>query len=185
MKRRSTYWISAVIVGISIAGLCLINVGRTDAVNQTAASALGQTSSEAEIGTLGGFDDSALPAIGKMVAALVVVIFAIYAGVWLLRRFTGGRRGRSDQRLLEVLETAYLGSKKSVALLRVADKSVLVGVTETQMSVLTELDADQTAVALAGPDKTATGDDFDRLYDSAAKQLQRFSGRVRSVTQVS
>ncbi len=185
MKRRSTYWISAVIVSISIVGLCMLNAGRTDAVNQSAAAALTQSPTEVGIEGLSGLDDSVLPAIGKMTAALVIVIFAIYLGVWLLRRFTG-RRGNNNQRLLEVLETAYLGSKKSVALLRVADKSVLIGVTESGMSVLTELDADQTAVALSGPEKEALeGDDFDRLFSSAAKRLQRFAGRERPVTQVS
>ncbi|MFH1688295.1 MAG: flagellar biosynthetic protein FliO [bacterium] len=186
MKRRSTLWASAVIVGLAVTGLILLNVNQSAAVNETAAAALGQAAQpETQMTAIDEFGDSGLAAIGKMTAALVVVIFAIYGGVWLLRRLSGGRGSRKEQRLLEVLETAYLGPKKSVTLLRVADKSVLLGVTETGMSVLTELDADQTTVALAGPEQVTSGDNFDRLFASASRQLQRFAGRSRPATQVS
>ena len=93
--------------------------------------------------------------IVKMVSALVIVIFSIYFGVYLLKKFMGRRYGGgSRQKILEVLESTYVGPKKMVSLVRVADKSVLIGVTDQNISVLTELDAARTAELVAEETET-------------------------------
>ena len=49
--------------------------------------------------------------------------------------------------------------------------------TDTRMAVLTELDPDQTALALSGrsQDQEQPGDRFDTLFAAAAEQLRRFA----------
>ena len=119
---------------------------------------------------------SVLPALIKMASALVVVIICIYGGIYLLKRFTSGKTRRRGGRLLEVIETTYVAPKKTVSLVRVADKAVLVGVTESQISMLTELDADQTAAIATEPPEEAEATEvpFGKLLGTAADQLKRF-----------
>ncbi len=189
MNRKRTFLTTALILAVALAGLMLIDVGRTDAVGQSALTVAPVPADDAqsEVRALTGMDDGMVAAMGKMAAALVIVVLAIYGAVWGLKRLNGGRRRRhSGQQLLEVIETAYLAPKKTVALLRVADKAIVVGITEGQMSVLTELDSDQTALALAdqpNPDSEA-GKGFDRMFTTAANRLRRFASRPQTMTAV-
>ena len=122
-----------------------------------------------------------------MVGALVLVIICIYLAVFLLRRVMGTRnRGKGSNALLEIIESTYVAPKKTISLVRVADKAVLIGITEGNMTVLTELDADQTAVALSGEQKVTEADpedQFDKLFERAAGRLRRFVPRKPEVVQ--
>jgi flagellar biosynthetic protein FliO len=150
---------TAVILAVALVGLVILQSTPTDAVNQSALEALEQpTATDQPVDADYGFEGGVMPAIGKMIAALVVVIVAIYVGVYLLRRFMNGQRKRAGQgSLLEVIETSHLAPKRSLALVRVADKAVLIGMGETGMTMLTELDPDQTAVALSPPSEETIG----------------------------
>lgn len=109
----------------------------------------------------------------KMLVALAVVIVCIYVGVFLLKKMMVKRRsGRSGSNLLEVIETAYLDPKKSLSLVRVADKSVLIGVTENQISVLTELDAERTRTAIQQNSQNQTEDGFMSMLKSASDKFR-------------
>ena len=117
-----------------------------------------------------------------MLSALVVVIACIYGGIYLLRRMMGRRHsGRGGAGLLQVLETAHLGPRKSVSLVRVADKSVLVGVTEGQISVLTELDETKTAEIVAADEAAETKPAFAGLLETATARLKNMSVRRKDV----
>jgi len=180
VKRRSSLISTAVILAVALTGLALVNINQTAAVTESAASAMNpavtDTTAVAQIPPV--FDATALPAIGKMVGALVIVIICIYLAVYLLRRVMGGRsRRKGGSRLLEVLESVYVAPKKTISLVRVADKSILIGITDSSMAVLTELDADQTAVALSVPEETTSHENFDRLFARAANRLRRFTPR--------
>jgi hypothetical protein len=50
------------------------------------------------------------------------------------------RRGRRDERVLEIVERAQVGRASSVILVRVQDQHWVLGVTEQQISMLTEVD---------------------------------------------
>ncbi len=113
--------------------------------------------------------------IFKMILALAVVIIAIYGGIYLLKRLTSRKHSsRSGTSLLEVLETAYIDPKKSLSLVRVANKSVLIGVTDNQISVLTELDPQLTTTALESAAHKAQTESFGQLLRSASSKLNVF-----------
>ncbi len=117
----------------------------------------------------------ATSSILKMVMALVIVIICIYAGIWLLKKLTARRHGGNRKAfMLEVLETAYIDPKKSLSLVRVADKSVLIGVTDNQISVLTELDTELTKAAMEAATHGSQGDSFSNMLKSATQKLGRF-----------
>jgi flagellar biosynthetic protein FliO len=106
-------------------------------------------------------DESITLALIKLLAALIVVVVGIYGFLLLLRRMMGQKfSGNRKSNLLEVIETTYVAQKKSVSLVKFADRSVLIGVGESGISVLAELDELTTSEMLAKTDlneKAATG----------------------------
>ncbi|MDF1544996.1 MAG: flagellar biosynthetic protein FliO [bacterium] len=121
---------------------------------------------------------SAFLPILKMLSALVVVVIAIYVGVWLLKR-TMGRKFSGNQvyNSLEVLETTFVAPKKSVSLVRVADRSVLIGVTDQNISVLAELDSESTAQILAKECEQPETSSFADMLKSTVKKIQESAKR--------
>ena len=122
--------------------------------------------------------------IVKMVSALVIVVFCIYVGLLLLKRLTNSRyRGKGRDDLLEVIHTAYVGPKKMVSLVRVADRSVLVGITDQNISMLTELDAEETAEVLTQEPRDESAVNFSGVLRSAGDKIRRFRLKRNTVVQ--
>ena len=117
--------------------------------------------------------DSALPSMFRMASALVIVIACIYGALYLLKRLQRNRfSGRKGNAILEVIETTCIAPKKTISLVRVGEKSVLVGISEGQMNMLTELDADQTAAVMAEPEVVDETQQFSGSLTQAFKRLQ-------------
>jgi flagellar biogenesis protein FliO len=76
---------------------------------------------------------------------------------------------------MEVLATTCVAPKKTVSLIRVADKAVLVGMTDSQMSLLTELDRDQTAEIMAAQSEEKETDRFAQLLRSVSHRIRKVS----------
>ena len=116
----------------------------------------------------------------KMFSALVVVLVSIYVGVYLLRRTMGKKfSGNRAQNALQVIETTFVAPKKSISLVRVADKSVLIGVTDQGISMLTELDSEATAALLVDEVEAEEAVSFADLLKSTARRVQDLSKRPR------
>lgn len=184
-KRR--WIIVALILATAGTGLVLINIAPVTADNSGTKSEV-VTTAEANPGDLGSsLSSTVLPSMGKMISALIIVLVCIYLGLMLLKRLMGRGPGRSQGGdLLEVIETTYLAPKKSVALVRVADKSVLIGVTDNQISILTELDAVQTAEILVRPENRApVADRFGPMFQTAMDKIKGLrSGAVKTAIEV-
>jgi len=96
----------------------------------------------------------------KLLGALIVVVVGIYGFLFILRRMMGNKlSGNKELNIIEVLETTYVAQKKSVSLVRFADRAVLVGVADSGINVLAELDDEQTAKIMAeyAAEKPSTG----------------------------
>jgi len=94
-------------------------------------------------------NDSVTMSLLKLVGALLLVVIGIYGFIFILKRMMGQKlSGNRGHKLIEVLETSYIAQKKSVSLIRIADRSVLVGVTDRGINVLTELSSDETTRVL-------------------------------------
>ena len=163
-----------VILAMAIAGLLAIDTEQATA-DQNSATTASETATPVEM-TSSALTSSALPSLVRMASALVIVIACIYGGIFLLRYFTGHRRGRRGQaKILEVLETTSVAPKKTVSLIRVADKSVLVGITDTGMSLLTELSPEETAVLCPAivEEEPSPESDFANTLGNAFNRLRR------------
>lgn len=168
-----------IVLAVALSGLLFIDTGPAIADGSLLESG---SSVAAENGLIAN-ESSALPSILKMVSALVVVVFCIYGSLFLLKRLMGRRvTGNGPASALEVLETTWVAPKKSVSLIRVADRSVLVGITEQQISHLTELDAEQTAALLAQQKEAHVDPDFDSFLKSASKKIKNWGTARRPAT---
>ena len=86
--------------------------------------------------------ESVLPSLTRIAVSLCVIVAIIYLTVFLLKKLSnshiGGRKGTA----IQIVEQTYLAPKKSVCLLKLADRAVLVGITENSMNLLTEMEWD-------------------------------------------
>ena len=81
-----------------------------------------------------------LASLLKMISALAVVLGVMLGGLWAVRKLmkkTG--TGVDDGQKIRVLSTRYLGPKSSIMLLDVLGNVIVVGVTGTQISMLTTI----------------------------------------------
>jgi flagellar protein FliO/FliZ len=158
-----------------MAALFAINVEQATADKALPGNSQGavqEQTADSESGVLP--DGDVVKAIIKMISALIIVILVVYLGLYLLRRLMGRRYGQATgSDVLEVLQTAYIGPHKAVSLVKVANRSVLIGVTDHQVSVLTELDAAETQEILAA---TEVGE-----RESFASTLRRSVEKVREI----
>jgi len=172
-----------VVIGLAIIGLILVTTSRSGesrglyaidgapAVDSTSAAAAPTTT------PVGGGAGSATLSIIKMLAALAVVIGCIYLAIYLLKKLMARRQqAGSADRILQILETAWIDPKKSLSLVRVADKAVLIGVTDNQISVLTELDPEKTQ-ALAAACAHADRGNFSGFLKAASDKWKGLGGK--------
>ena len=167
---------AAIIVVIALIGVLVINTDRATAVRATTAAETGQVlPSNTATAETPGFFSSAMPSLLRLGCALVVVIAAIYLGLYGLKKMMGKKySGNRQLNLLEVLETTYLAPKKSVSLVRVADKAVLVGMSESHITILTELDKEQTREILTSLNVEPEPESFSRIFKTATHKIKEF-----------
>ena len=78
----------------------------------------------------------------KMAAALFIILALIFLGFYLLRRF-GPKAGLSfGGGKINVVASLGLGPRKSVVVVRFLNKYLVLGVTDTRINKLMEMDAD-------------------------------------------
>src|ERR1700735_3127604 len=89
----------------------------------------------------------------ELVGRLLVSLLAVLVVIWLLGRKLrkGGRL--KDSKLIDVLGRQQLTRSASVAVVRVGDRALIVGISDAQVNVLGETDlvAAQAAVSHARP----------------------------------
>ena len=175
----------AVMAAVALAGLSLIKVG--EAAADGAAHPTGVTTdakatpavSEGETVATGS-EPGVYAAVAKMLAALVVVILLAYGALYALRRMMGKRYGGgTGSGSLEILQTTHVGPHKTISLVRIGQRSVLVGVTDHQISTLTELDSQETRELIEAAVISESGEGFATLLSSAANKLKTVGLRKR------
>ncbi len=188
-QKRGRIIAAAVILCIALIGLFLVTIGRGSEhyglyAQQSASPTVTDSTAAKPIEGLVG-KGAATISILKMLVALVVVIGCIYLAIYLMKKLMGPKyRGSRKARVLEILETAYIDPKKSLSLVRVADKSVLIGVTDNQISMLTELDPQVTmSLTKPVPGQEEEGG-FAGMLRSASNKLEGLGGSGSQTTTV-
>lgn len=173
---------TTLILAAAVAGLFMLNIEQVTADKGLAAEntvpAEGPTDQELGVLPSGNVTKAFL----KMISALIVVIVIVYLALYFLRRMMGRRYGHTaGGELLEILQTAYVGPHKAVSLVRIADRSVLIGVTDHQVSVLTELDAAETSKLLNAAGNGERESFADVLKKTVQKVKEIGLGKKRAV----
>lgn len=91
--------------------------------------------------------------LGRLGITLALVIGLIWATLWVARRLLKGRVAGRGESGLKVRERLFLAPKKSIEVVTIGDRVLVLGVTENQISLLTELapgDLASPANAVAG-----------------------------------
>lgn len=120
------------------------------------------------------------PALLKLLGALVLILVIIYGSVWLMKRFSGARTGGGGNSIT-VLERHFLAPKQALYLVKVGQRHMLVGGSESGLRHLTDLEAEDLS---AGPkDKARPGEEskFNRVLKQAR---QTFMPMMRNRTAV-
>ena len=94
--------------------------------------------------------ESLIGLLGRLVLAMGVVlgVMVLAAKVAKSRNFAGGRKG--GRATLEVVTRQPLGKTASVAIVRAAGKALVLGVTDTSVTILAEADPDALNIDLTG-----------------------------------
>ncbi|RKX20833.1 MAG: flagellar biosynthetic protein FliO [Candidatus Zixiibacteriota bacterium] len=172
----------AVIVFTAVVGLMFINTGKANAelIGMNNADGTVSESDNNQLAT------SVVPSLLKIISALVIVLVAIYLSVYLLKKTMGKKfSGNKSLDSLEVIETTYVAPKKTISLVRVGNKSVLVGVTEQNISMLTELTTDETDEILSVEQVESTQinqNSFKEFLSVASNKVKEFSHKGKPLT---
>ncbi len=76
----------------------------------------------------------------KMLVSFVVVGLMLGAAYYLIRKYgTANKSGAKSNMQIKILSQHFLGPKKSLAIVRVAGESILIGVTEQNISMIKAL----------------------------------------------
>ncbi len=98
--------------------------------------------------TVIGADLLETDSVGSMVVRLVLSLAAIIALIvltlWGVRRLQGRRwTGKMNAKPIQVIDRVHLAPKRSLDVIAVGDRILLLGVTENGINLLTELTADE------------------------------------------
>lgn len=79
------------------------------------------------------------PMLGRVILGLGIVLLLIFVTVYLIQRFYKFGHGRNARGELRVIETCPLGGKKMVHVLRVYNRTLVIGAAGDRIELLTEL----------------------------------------------
>ena len=78
----------------------------------------------------------------KMIASLGVVLAMIFFLLYGIKKLTRQRMGATGGKRIQVLESHYMGVKKSISLVRVPGKVLVLGISGDRINLLDTLDDD-------------------------------------------
>ncbi len=120
---------------------------------------------------LPGFSEMVLPSMTRIGFSLLLIVGFIYVVVFLMRKFTGSKLGTAGKgKAIQVIEQTYLAPKKSICLIKLGERAVLVGITEANVNMLTEFNWDELP-ELDRKKVTDPGKQFSGFLSDAAGKL--------------
>jgi len=138
-------FIGAVVVLTGLGGITAQEKPDHSMNRDSAAAAASEKSPVGEVPESFGRESIFWPLI-KLIAALVVVVVAIYGFLFVLKMMMGRRFSPNNHnRMIEVLETTYVAQKKAVSLVRVSNRAVLVGISDNGLTALAEISPEETS----------------------------------------
>lgn len=111
-------------------------------------------------------------AIVKVAGALTLVVGLMMLTMKIIRKLGMGRSNLATGSLISILDTKMIAPKKYVAVLRIADELVAVGITDQQISLLSHIENSDNAISLSEQDKASSGFSFPDFLDRAKDSIK-------------
>ncbi len=189
MKSKSNLIIVA-LIAISFFVTVIAQADSTTAAQTTTTSAVSSASTETSKAAT--YNESEMPlnlqagqvqakdseSSAKTVLGLVFVLAVLGGTYYFVRRYANSKVPQSTLMQIKVIAQHHLGPKKSVAVIRVAGESMLVGITDNQINLiksLSILDEDFATTA-----KNQLGDGADMIADEVAEVSEKASASYGS-----
>ena len=118
--------------------------------------------------------------VARMVFSLLVVLGLIWGAVQVLHRFSRKSGSSGGFSHIRVLDRAYLAPKRAVYVVQIGSRALALGVTDSQVTRLTDLDPDETRSAYPEPSPGAGSASFASLLGTIRSRWDR-DGEVRGV----
>ena len=74
----------------------------------------------------------------RMFGSFALVLALMAARLWALRRLQSRMNGHNPGRRLQIVESVSVGPRQKIALLRVGDHEIMVGITASQITALAQ-----------------------------------------------
>lgn len=111
------------------------------------------------------------PTLLQLAGALLLIIIIIYASVWLMKRYTVGKSPTGGE-LIKIIDRRHLTPKQALYVVKVGEKHILVGATESGMNKLCDVEMAPPPNTLGPLSKTApTGSKFSQFLHQAKESL--------------
>lgn len=105
----------------------------------------------------------------RLFLSLVLIVGLIYLSLYLLKKSSLGFKKKSSGELIQILERCYLSPKKGIFVVKIGSKVLALGVSDTQINLLTELSSNpETAPDLKekpNPEQKSSASFFQKLKD--------------------
>lgn len=94
----------------------------------------------------GGTGINLVALLGKMIGYFILIVFLILDLVYILKKFVFGRKELfGDNKAVRVLSSTYVAPKKSLMIVEVLDRLLILSVTDNNMNLVTELKPEEYA----------------------------------------
>jgi flagellar protein FliO/FliZ len=122
----------------------------------------------------------------EMIGRLLISLAFVLGLMWLIARRVkrGGKRGRNGK-LIELLSRQQLSRSASVAVVRVADQALIIGVTDGQVTVLGETDLEAAQASLGQGQPASPGPEAASPAPEAAAAPRTATARTTTPTATS
>ncbi|UCD94035.1 MAG: flagellar biosynthetic protein FliO [Candidatus Zixiibacteriota bacterium] len=186
MNRKNTKTVIVIVVLLLVfSGVVISRIGNVSATGNDPPAEPKVAGDQGETDAQAGkavFEESVVFSLAKLLGALVIVVAGIYGFLYVLRRMMGQKfSGNRRDNLIEVLETAYVAQKKTVSLVRFHDRAVLIGVGESGINALAELNPEETARIMADFSNEKSAPGFKGvLKDARSKLMSLNMGKLKA-----
>jgi flagellar biosynthetic protein FliO len=90
------------------------------------------------------------PTLLQLAGALLLIIIIIYLSVWLMKKYSGGKIA-SGGNLISIVERRHLAPKQALYLIKVGEKHLLIGASDSGLQKLSDIDDLEVRVAKPSP----------------------------------
>ncbi|MDZ7271477.1 MAG: flagellar biosynthetic protein FliO [candidate division KSB1 bacterium] len=148
--RRALLAVAGLVAMTALAVVAFDVFPSSGAPSQTGAGGVGLRTSEPGAGTL----------LMRMFLALAAVVALIWAGAYFLRRYSGRGGNGMQTAQLRVVGWTLLGPKRALYAVLAADRVLILGVTDSQITLLSEIQEPERVAAFASSSKESGGHSF-------------------------